>query len=501
MSRDPAQDPRLQSLVAVLERARGALWGHRLSVAIEHGVRTGAAFAMVAGGGVLLYALFAWSIALESTVPALLEAVAIVVGAGVLGVLVHVLPAMVRLPSRERAAAHLDVATKGHNRLSLMLEYLGKDELTAFEQAALDEGFRWIKEMPAADALDAPGPGFRPLEGARVVVGVLAVVLAFLVAPRALDVAGDAAVVAIDGAGETPTLEDGDRTRRDRIADAVTASVERSLQDPESERAVARRAAEARAATAMSDQDQDGERSPASGQPGSGRPMESRRARQSAASQGDPTQGDSAPPPPEEERAGERKKKPKETKTKVVPQRKKSDEKTGATVGQSGAGGGSMSPVQSPWNQKDKSRDAPLPDVAADQDLEDEIEEQEARGGTQPSLKDRRGATSRDLSISGVGDEPGDGRGGPSQQKKARGTAALILGVPLPDFVRGQLNPGTTKVTHERVEPVPGEGEAQAVLAPKARVGRELEVQKGTVPTHLTPLIKKFLTTLRNPEG
>ena len=46
-----------------------------------------------------------------------------------------------------------------------------------------------------------------------------------------------------------------------------------------------------------------------------------------------------------------------------------------------------------------------------------------------------------------------NGRGGPSKQKKSRGVASLVLGVPIPDHIKGRPNPGKTKITQERVEP------------------------------------------------
>ena len=73
----------------------------------------------------------------------------------------------------------------------------------------------------------------------------------------------------------------------------------------------------------------------------------------------------------------------------------------------------------------------------------------------QPHLRDRRPPVNRDLGI-GFGNQKNpdaNGRGGPSEMKKSRGTASLVLGVPIPDRVKGQPNPGKTKITQERVEP------------------------------------------------
>ncbi len=144
--------------------------------------------------------------------------------------------------------------------------------------------------------------------------------------------------------------------------------------------------------------------------------------------------------------------------------RKTVDDRSGATMGQGASGGANRNPVASEWSSKDKvppGADTPADD---DEDVDDESEAETARGGLQPHLRDRRPPPSRDLGI-GFGNQPGgDGRGGPGQRKKSRGTASLVLGVPIPDHVKGQVNPGTTKITQERVEPQPED-------APRARAG------------------------------
>ena len=61
----------------------------------------------------------------------------------------------------------------------------------------------------------------------------------------------------------------------------------------------------------------------------------------------------------------------------------------------------------------------------------------------------------RDLGI-GFGNQASpdaNGRGGPGERKKSRGVAGLVLGVPIPDHVKGQSNPGRVKVNQERVQP------------------------------------------------
>ncbi len=139
-----------------------------------------------------------------------------------------------------------------------------------------------------------------------------------------------------------------------------------------------------------------------------------------------------APPPPEE-----------------------NDEESGATAGKGSSKGSNKNPTASDWKSKDQVTDTDDQEVEADEEVDDDEEEQENRGGVQPSLRDRRPPVSRDLTI-GFGNRPNpdaNGRGGPSEQKKSRGVASLVLGVPVPDRVKGRPGPGPTKVTQERIEP------------------------------------------------
>jgi len=146
--------------------------------------------------------------------------------------------------------------------------------------------------------------------------------------------------------------------------------------------------------------------------------------------------------------------KKKDTPTPEAP-KKLVTEESGSTTGRGSSRGSNKNPVTSDWSSKDQVTSADDDEIEDDEDVEDESEDSEARGGMQPSLRDRKPPVSRDLSI-GFGNQPSpdaNGRGGPSEQKKSRGTASLVLGVPIPDRVKGQPNPGKTKTTQERVEP------------------------------------------------
>ena len=97
----------------------------------------------------------------------------------------------------------------------------------------------------------------------------------------------------------------------------------------------------------------------------------------------------------------------------------------------------------------------------ADDDVEDlaeeeEDEEQKAASSHRPALNNRKAPVDRSLSPSANSDQERDdlnGRGGPGGLKKTRGVAAMLLGVPAPDHLRGKANPGRMKVRRERAEP------------------------------------------------
>ncbi len=134
---------------------------------------------------------------------------------------------------------------------------------------------------------------------------------------------------------------------------------------------------------------------------------------------------------------------------------KPKEDVSGSTAGQGSAKGSARNPAATDWSSKDQVSTPDDAEIEEDQETEDEEERQESRGGIQPALRDRRPPVSRDLSI-GFGNRPNpdaNGRGGPSAPKKSRGVASLVLGVPIPDRVKGQPGPGKTKITQERIEP------------------------------------------------
>ena len=177
---------------------------------------------------------------------------------------------------------------------------------------------------------------------------------------------------------------------------------------------------------------------------------------------------------------------------------KPKDSKGGSSsVSHGSSGGGSMLAVQHDWEQRTQAAGSETDeDLEEDEEIDNEEEENSNRGGVQPTLKDRNESPSRELGLDTGGDLPGSGRGGPSAPKKSRGTASLVLGVPMPDFVRGRLSPGPTKVTQERVRPVPMQSEAGAAAAAKRREMPEPVIHRTTIPAEMQPLVREYLIQL-----
>jgi len=308
------------------------------------------------------------------------------------------------------AAERLDLAARNRNRIAAALD-LSAGRVGPFESAAILDGLRALEEArgirPVLPSRRPPGVG--TVAGAY--LGVLCLVVAALL-PASIGAAIPPAPA--DGGPVRIATRPPDAPGRPESPAAEPAEARRETAEADTAPSTETRSTEGRARSAPGTT---GKRVQATGRPGRGKSGEAQEARQTSVSRGDPTEGSTPPADAPRKRRAVRKKETKKEPTgaRMVGTRKPEGEQLGATVGQGGSGGGAMSPVKSPWAQRDQTGDEPLPENPADEDVEDEITEDEARGGTQPSLRDRKAATSRDLSISGPG-EGGEGRGGPTPQ-------------------------------------------------------------------------------------
>ena len=203
-------------------------------------------------------------------------------------------------------------------------------------------------------------------------------------------------------------------------------------------------------------------------------------------------QGQSSKPEKPSTKKAKKGKRPQAKKVPDPDKKKEEEEDAGSTAGRGSSKGSNKNPTTSAWKSKDQVTNEDDQEIEDDEESEDDEEEQESRGGVQPHMRDRRPPVSRDLQI-GFGNRSNpdaNGRGGPSQQKKSRGVASLVLGVPIPDRIKGQPGPGPTKVTQERVEP---QAESPDPLPAKKRTARKEPLGPLAKPS-LDPWMRKVVT-------
>jgi hypothetical protein len=140
---------------------------------------------------------------------------------------------------------------------------------------------------------------------------------------------------------------------------------------------------------------------------------------------------------------------------------------------------------------------------ADDEEVDDESEDSQSRGGVQPNLRSRKPPVNRDLGI-GFGNRSSrrsNGRGGASPRKKSRGTASLVLGVPVPDHIKGQPNPGMTKVTRERGEPERERADAVTASPRTPRASPAGSVPFADPPPWLEEMWKRYFAPPERSDG
>ena len=175
----------------------------------------------------------------------------------------------------------------------------------------------------------------------------------------------------------------------------------------------------------------------------------------------------------------------------------KAAESAGAPSGPS-RGSGKMAPVGNKRQDLTRGQEREdVPDIE-DEPIEDETEEQQQRGGVMPMRRQDQRPAARELSISGDG-PPDQGRGGPTPPKKSRGTASLVLGLKLPDQIRGQPNPGTAKTSIEQIPPRPQD--ADPGVAVPGGEGRPATVQSRRPPLAEPSLLDAYHRFLRQQDA
>ncbi|MDF1729772.1 MAG: hypothetical protein P1U53_18705, partial [Sulfitobacter sp.] len=346
--------------------------------------------------------------------------------------------------------AAIDSHLELQDRLGTAAEFLQETERSSFREAAVEDGLESASTAVKSDwAL--PRAQWQPGTGALAhgLAAILFLVLNFFVGAglptEPVGPGGENESTLVAGLDRSPESKD---SRAQGKEDPDPLPVPETKPTKKEDSAPAK---EKEKAGKLSKQTK-----PSEGKTGSGKSSDAQSQTAASESRGAPSGQTPAPPKGKPKKPLESKKPKKKKAAEDKPRKPKNDEdQGGSTAGKGSAKGSNRNTTTSKWSSKDQVTTPDEQEIEEDEDTEDEEEEQENRGGMQPNLRDRRPPVSRDLRI-GFGNQPSpdaNGRGGPSEAKKSRGTASLVLGVPIPDRIKGQPNPGPTRITQERIEP------------------------------------------------
>lgn len=409
--------------------------------------------------------------------------------------LVNVVSASFAVVERRDALAAIDQELGLADRLVTADEFLGIEEPSPFVEAAIEDGVRIAPRARDAALRLAHEPldlGRR--EGWVVSASVLMLLLAAWISERdrvSQEHGREVAAATEEVAG----LELVDETEAGRPE--PQPSNEREEPEPRSGPPSKAAGPQTRREKAgdISDQTKESE-----GKTGEGRSSDAESTSGASESRGMPSNQSQKSSAGEKPKKKDAKKKPKPPADLQPTEKKSAEENSGSTAGKGSSKGSNKNPAASKWSSKDQVTTEDDQEIEDDEDTEDEEEDQESRGGVQPNLRDRKPPVSRDLRI-GFGNQKNpdaNGRGGPSEAKKSRGTASLVLGVPIPDRVKGQPNPGKTKITQERIEPKAEESSAIEATPRRARESAPGHLQERELTPWMRTLVREYFLTLRN---
>lgn len=352
---------------------------------------------------------------------------------------------------RLRAIRAADKQLSASDRLETADDFLHQSEQDGFMKAAIEDAEQWAAKGQTLDLTDSPkansGSIWWPVPVAAL---ILLVSFGLMQLERSF-------------AAASPDLADGSKGDSTAAIEA-TPPQKRGKTEPEPKEEPEQPPAtkpDDRSDKAVNRQGSAGSSIPDTAEESSGKLSEgeTRESQQSA----NPSNAKGSPSASgQPSKAGDEKKRKKKTpkktesKEREKKERKQEEKPSGATAGQGSSKGSDNNAAPSDWASTSQSATPDDEDLDEEDEVDDEEEEQESRGGVQPNMRDRRTPVNRDLQIGFGNNRPNpdaNGRGGPGGQKKSRGVASLVLGVPIPDRVNGQPNKGRIRITQQRITP------------------------------------------------
>lgn len=390
---------------------------------------------------------------------------------------------------RRRALGKMDAQLGASERLVTADEFLQKPQRDGFMEAAVEDATEWIER---ARGESVAAGSYRWSAGRSsllaIPIAVLALWCCHWISTKSRTMAGiDDSTLAQKMTQSSIAVDQPES--RERQPPTVQEEPEKLSPESRSQRRPQQRGERQGTATAVTPDDAQ----QSQGKLTDGETSESQQAsnpssaRGEPSSSGQPSKSDTQTPrkPKKETKRGKEKERPER-------ERKDQDEPSGSTAGQGSSRGSNNNAAASDWSSKSQAATPDDEEIEDEDDVEDEDEEQKSRGGVQPNMRDRRAPVNRDLQIGFGSNRPNpdaNGRGGPGGQKKSRGVASLVLGVPIPDRVTGQPNKGRIRITQQRITP---EAEQSDVVAAEDRGFRNAPV--GPIHHHhFSPWLQNFV--------
>lgn len=397
---------------------------------------------------------------------------------------------------RLNALGAMDAKLGASERMTTADQFLRSESRDAFMQAAVEDALEWTEQGRSASFDSAPAE----VRIGRALIAIPVAGLLIVAASWLSELAIPAGQLQASSGPNASSVVGGVETEQAKPRPRPNEQEEKTVdENPREQRGEKpRRAGKQKAAKANATPD-GAEKS--QGRLTDGEASESQQTSNPSSAQGNPSSQAQATKP-ESPTPRKPKKKTKQKTDKEVPKRPKDEqeEPSGATAGQGSSRGSQNNAAPSDWASRSQEATPDDEDVEDEDDVDDEEEEQRSRGGVQPNVRDRRAPVNRDLQIgfgSGRPNPDANGRGGPGAQKKSRGVASLVLGVPIPDRVNGQPNKGRIRVTQQRVTPEAEESDRVLAERRSPRTGPVGPIHHPKLSPWLQDFVRRYFLARR----
>ncbi len=400
--------------------------------------------------------------------------------------------------NRKRALRAVDEQLGSCDRIVTADDFLQQVSPDGFMQAAIEDAVDWVADgrgtvlnmEPAGDSIGRSLFWPVPVAIAALVLAGLLTRFERTVVAAEPSVSGGTAIVNKTSVDETATPQKQTQAPNDQEPPAEQTA---SPHEKRNQRAVNRQGS---ANAAIPDNAEESR-----GKVNEGETRESQQAANPSSAKGAPSaSGQPSKLGDETKRKPKKKQKKTPDKEREKKERQQDDKPSGATAGQGSSKGSDNNAAPSDWASTSQAATPDDEDIEDEDSVDDEEEEQESRGGVQPNMRDRRTPVNRDLQIGFGSNRPNpdaNGRGGPGGQKKSRGVASLVLGVPIPDRVNGQPNKGRIRITQQRITPEVEESDSVAAQDRTPRDGTVGPIHHPDFSPWLQDLVRRYFLDRR----